>query len=150
MKRSHVWMLAIVCICLSTPPSFAEIVTITVDVNGTIYSTGSEWTADALQLDYQWAEDNHRQVLLGFDLSGELSLADIDSINSLELEVHETHTYYTGNNVHVYVADNDDWADGTYAYGAYGSSLGSNCVFRRMPNTHSDSSRTTIPIHREH
>ena len=82
--------------------------------------------SDGSQLQYLWAENEHWQSFFGFDLTGYIALTDIQSINSLTFNAHATHTYYTGNNVHVYNSNNDDWATGTYTYGAYGASLGSN------------------------
>jgi len=122
MKKYLVLILASVCIGLTIQPSFAETITIPVLVNKTIRNNGD--VSSYVQLQYQWSEDYHWQSFFGFDLTGHLPLADIQSINSITFNVHETHTYYTQNDVHVYSANNDDWATGSYTYGAHGSSLG--------------------------
>jgi len=127
MKNRLVLLMAINFILagLISGPSLADTIAIPVSVNGTIYSVDGAWGENALQLDYVWDQNQHRQVFLGFNLTGHLSIEKIKSINAITLNVHETHTYYTGNNVHVYTANDNSWVDGVYTYGAYGSSLGS-------------------------
>lgn len=115
--------MALICILVSsTAPAVS--IDIVVDDDKTILNSPVT-VSEGLQVSYQWAENQHWQTIFGFDLTGDLALTDILSVNSITFNVHETHTYYTGNNVHVYGANDDAWASGTYTYGAYGSSLGS-------------------------
>ncbi len=112
---------AAICILVSQV-AIAASIDIMVDDNVGIKNDG---TIGGLALSYEWAENNHWESFFGFDLSGNLALADIQSINSITFHVNEVKTYYTGSYVHVYGADDDIWAGGTYTYGAYGPSQGS-------------------------
>ena len=123
MKKLFVTLLTTMFFLGAACAATAATIDIPVKVDKGIKNDGS--VSEGLTLSYQWAENNRWQSFFGFDLSGHIALESILSINSITFNVYETFTYYTGNNVHVYNSNNDDWATGTYTYGDYGSSLGS-------------------------
>jgi len=123
MKRLCIALSVVMVLLLSCSLAAAATVTIPVQVDKGLKNDGI--VDHALTLQYVWDIDEHWESLFGFDITGILCLEDIQSIQSIAFHAHEVLTYYTGNNVHVYAANTDEWAEGVYTYGAYGPSMGS-------------------------
>ena len=128
--KNRVILAAILCLAMGQAAS-GDVLDIPVLLDKTIQNNGAvsdntSGTGEAIS--YEWAENNRWKALFGFDITPYLSLANIQAVNSLSFHVHNTYSYYTGNNVHLYSSLDDSWSTGTYAYGNHGGSLGSNYV----------------------